>query len=209
MFSKSGNTKELINLINILKERNCYLIGICCDKNSAFFENCDFIIETPFNQEINGEINKIPTNSYLSHLLFSNILVSKLKNNITLDEYKDNHTSGNIGKKLMKIKDCMTEEFPKILLSDKILLHNVLLNMTKYKTGIISFTDKNNKLLGILTDGDIRKLLLKDENKKYISISDINKNFYYETNIEKYLFECKDFTYIPIINNDKLFMVKN
>lgn len=208
MFSKSGNTKELINLINLLKKRNCYLVGICCDKKSIFSKNCDFVIETPFNQEINGEINKIPTNSYVSHLLFSNILVSKLKNNISLDEYKENHKSGNIGKNLMKIKDCMTEEFPKILLTNKISLHEVLLKMTKYGVGISLFTNKNNELLGILTDGDIRRLLLKNENKIYIDLSDINKEYYYETNIEKYLFKCKKISYIPIINNDKIFLLK-
>jgi len=59
-------------------------------------------------------------------------------------------------------------------------------------------------LLGILTDGDIRRLLLKDENKKIITINDINTNYHYEENLEKFVFECKKYNYIPILVNTKL-----
>lgn len=205
MFSKSGNTIELIQIIPFLKERKCYIVGVCCNKNSKFKENCDLVIETPFKNEISGEINKIPTNSYLSHLLFSNMLVSLLKQNITLDEYKENHPSGNIGKNLKKIKDCLIYDYPKIVLENNILLCDILLQMTNYKIGCCFFINENNKLLGILTDGDIRRLILRDDNIKYITINDVNKNYYYETNINKYIYEYnKKYNYIPILQNKKI-----
>ena len=84
MFSKSGNTKELMEIIPYMKMRKSYIIGICCDSESLFKTECDLTIETPFVQEISGEINKIPTNSCMSHLLFINVLVSILKQNITI-----------------------------------------------------------------------------------------------------------------------------
>jgi len=204
MFSKSGNTKELLKLIPYFKNRKCFLVGICCDNNSLFEKNCDLLIRTPFIKELDGEINNIPTNSIMSHLLFSNILVSKIKENIKIDNYKENHLAGNIGKNLRKIKDCLVYNYPKIILDkDKqelILLHDVFLEMTKYKIGCCFFVNKDDNLLGLLTDGDLRRLLIEDENKKYIKIIDINTNYYYETNLNKYVKNCKK-TYIPIINN--------
>jgi len=76
--------------------------------------------------------------------------------------------------------------------------------MTKYKIGCCFFLNQINELIGILTDGDIRRLLLEDENKKIININDINKNYYYETNLEKFIYECKKCNYIPILDNSNI-----
>ena len=205
LFSKSGNTSELIQLIPFLKERKCYTIGICCDDNSRFLSLCDQTFKLPFNNEIGGgELNKIPTNSYMSQLFFSNIIVSILKNKININEYKNNHPAGNIGNELKKIKDCIrTENYPKIILENELHLHDILLEMTKYKIGCSFFVNNENELIGILTDGDIRRLLLNDENKKIININDINKNYYSETNLEKFIYECNKGSkgYIPILSD--------
>jgi arabinose-5-phosphate isomerase len=97
-FSKSGSTPELIKLINVLNLRKCTTIGICCDDNSEFKNFCTITIQLPFTNEISGDINTIPTNSCMAQLLFSNILVSKLKQIINIEKYKLNHPEGNIGK---------------------------------------------------------------------------------------------------------------
>jgi YrbI family 3-deoxy-D-manno-octulosonate 8-phosphate phosphatase len=209
LFSKSGNTIELINLIPFLKNRNCYTIGICCDNNSVFEKICDKIIKLPFNKEIDGEINQIPTNSCMSQLLFSNILVSLLKKNININKYKENHNSGNIGNKLKKIKDCLIFDFPKILIQDEIKLYDILFKMTKYKVGACFFVNEIDELIGILTDGDIRRLLLLDENKKIITINDINTNYYYETDLDKFIIYCKKISYVPVLNDKKLIGILN
>ena len=209
MFSKSGNTNEIIELIPYFKSRKCYLVGICCDNNSIFENECDLLIKTPFIKEIDGEINKIPTNSIMSHLLFSNVLVSTLKNNINIDEYKNNHPAGNIGKNLKKIKDYLVYNYPKIILENEIKLHEVLLEMTKYKMGCCFFVNKDENLLGLLTDGDIRRLLIENENLKFININNINTNYYYEEDEDKYLFDCKKYNYIPILKNNKIIYISN
>jgi arabinose-5-phosphate isomerase len=210
LFSKSGNTAELLQLIPFLKERKCYLIGICCDEDSKFLSLCDKTIKLPFNNEINGAINKIPTNSYMSQLLFSNILVTLLKSNIDINQYKNNHPAGNIGNNLKKIKDCIkTDNYPKIILETELYLHDILLEMTKFKIGCCFFININNELIGILTDGDIRRILLNDENKKIININDINKNYYYEEDLHKFINECTKKNYIPILINKKLHGIIN
>ena len=204
MFSNSGNTKEVVELIPLFKKIGIKTVGICCNEKSKFKELSDITIITPFREEISGEINKIPTNSYMSHLLFSNILVSILKTNISLDMYKENHLSGNIGRKLQKIKDCIITEYPRIELSKDIQINNIFFEMTKYLIGYCFFTDKNGNLLGILSDGDIRRLLIEDPEKKLINFDDINKNYYFETDFNKYIISCKNYSYIPILIDGKI-----
>ena len=202
MFSNSGNTIELLNIIQLFKNIGIKTVGICCKEESRFKELCDTTIVIPFKNEISGTIDKIPTNSCMSQLIFTNILVSILKNDISLDKYKENHLSGNIGKNLLKIKDVLIKEFPKIIFKEKILLHEVLLKMTDYKIGCCFFVEKNDYLIGLLTDGDIRRMLIEDENKKCINLENINQNFYYETNLNKFLFNIDlKYNYIPILEN--------
>ena len=205
MFSKSGNTKELMEIIPYMKMRKSHIIGICCDSESLFKTECDLTIETPFMREINGEINKIPTNSCMSHLLFINVLVSILKQNITIHEYKENHPAGNIGNNLKRIKDVMINEFPKIVMREKINMNDIFLKMTDHCIGCCFFVDTNDTLLGILTDGDIRRLLLKHSPLTSITIDNINEQFDYETNTEKFVCDIsKKNAYIPVLQDKKI-----
>lgn len=203
MFSKSGNTKEIVDIIPFFKARECYLVGICCDADSKFEEYSDLLIKTPLIKEISGEINKIPTNSYMSHLLFSNILVSKLKNTINLTEYQKNHPAGIIGKNLRKIKDVMIYDYPKIIFDKEVELVNILLLMTNKGIGCCIFVDKNDNIIGIITDGDIRRFLIKNNKLKKIKLDNINTKYFYETDTNKFLFQVIKKNYLPILKNNK------
>ena len=206
MFSNSGKTEELINVIPYLKLRKVFICGICCNKISYFKDYCNMTIEIPFNQELSGDINKIPTNSVMNLIMFTNILISELKKNISLEDYKKNHPSGEIGNELQKIKDIIKYDFPKIISDDKIFnIFDIYNEMIKYKSGCCFFENKKGEFLGLLTDGDIRRLFIS-YNKNLININykNINTNYYYEENIEKFLDECKKYIYIPILNDKKL-----
>lgn len=164
LFSNSGNTREIIDIIPIFRNKNVTkIIGICSNENSEFRKLCDDVFIIPFNKEISGQIDKIPTNSCMSQLIFSNILVSLLKNNINKEIYKINHLSGNIGNNLKKIKDVLITEFPKIVLEEEVKITKVLIEMTKYKIGCCFFVNESNELLGIITDGDLRRLMISQK----------------------------------------------
>jgi 3-deoxy-D-manno-octulosonate 8-phosphate phosphatase (KDO 8-P phosphatase) len=209
-FSKSGNTKEIIEKIELF---NCYKFGICCNENSLFSKHCDNTIIIPCNGEIKNSknINCIPSNSYMSQLFFSNILINNLieKSNITLDLYKSNHPAGNIGDNLKKIKDIMITEFPKIILDYNIKLNKVLLEMTKYNIGCCFFVNDNNNLLGVLSDGDIRRILLNN-NINDITIENINNKFTFINNADIYMknlvndniIKYKKAKFIPVIEKN-------
>jgi arabinose-5-phosphate isomerase len=204
LFSKSGNTKELIDIIPYIHNKKCLTIGICCDANSKFEKLCGITLKLPFGKEIDGNIKDIPTNSYMSQLIFSNIIVSKLKESIDINQYKENHPAGNIGNNLKIIKECMITNYPKIIMDNEILLHDVLLQMTNYHIGCCFFVNNCDELYGILTDGDIRRIILKDKYTLTIKKTDINKNYYYETDLTKFICDCKKYTYIPVLDNKKI-----
>ena len=204
MFSNSGNTIELINIIPLLKNIGVKIVGISCNKLSNFKDLCDLNIIIPFNNEISGKIDKIPTNSCMSQLLFCNILISVLKKNVPIEKYKQNHLSGNIGNQLLTIKDAMITRYPKITLNENITLIDVLVEMTKYKIGCCFFVNDKEELIGILTDGDLRRLLIKNKLLQFIDINCLNKTYLFETNVNKYITDCENSMYIPIILNKKI-----
>lgn len=205
IFSNSGNTSEIIELFPLFKKINLKIIGITCKKISLFNEYCDIIINIPCKNEICGNIDKIPTNSAMSQIIFCNILVSFLKKKISLEEYRDNHNSGDIGKSLLKIKDVLITKYAYIYFNNEVRLHDVFIEMIEKKMGCCFFLKPNNELIGILTDGDIRRLIVNNKNLNIITNKMINNCFYYEENCNKYMFECKNnYPYIPVLKNKKL-----
>ena len=73
--------------------------------------------------------------------------------------------------------------------------------MTNYGIGCCFFVDKEDELLGIMTDGDLRRLLISQRDISMININHINKEYYYENDDNKYLNESKKIGYIPILKN--------
>jgi arabinose-5-phosphate isomerase len=203
MFSKSGSTAELMHTIHYIRERKVILIGVCCNVKSQFHEICDVIVQTPFRREISGDIDVIPTNSFMSHLLFSNILTALLKKYLDKNDYRSNHPAGFIGRDLKKVKDVITSDFPKVILQGGVSLHSILLEMTNKRIGCCCFVDTTDKLLGIMTDGDIRRLLLSNGNITTIDISHINTQFVSETDTERYL-SSVDVNILPILKDGLL-----
>jgi len=209
IFSKSGNTSELINILPSLKLHKPNIITISCNKDGILNRTSDKSIVLPFTNELEGNINTIPTNSYMSTLFYINILtmilVDKIKLNYEL--YKLNHPGGNIGSNLMCIKDVMINNFPCLFLDIKIKLKNILLEMTKYSIGCCFFIDKDNELIGLLSDGDIRRLLCINNDMIVITENEINKKFYYETDLNKIINNIDNinkYKFIPIVNNKKI-----
>ena len=205
LFSKSGNTKELMCLMPFLKKREVHTIGITCDEKSKFDNFCDQVINLPMRNELCNTIQSIPTNSCMVQLIFINILIAYISEEFDINKYKNNHPAGTIGKSLKTVGDCLSKEFPliKIVKNENISLMNVLLEMTKYSIGCCVFVDENNKIIGILLDGDIRRLHLKDITKSTITIEDLNKNYVKETDKNKFIYELeKKHKFIPFVEND-------
>lgn len=202
--SKSGNTSEIIDKIHCFIQKSVRTIGICCNDNSLFAKECDECIILPLGMECPGVIKTIPTSSILSQTLFGCILCDELMKitNITLDEYKQNHPSGNIGKNNASILDEMMDigYFPLLQVNDDlpIKLNEITIEMLLYSMGICVITNTNNMVIGIITDGDIRRKFIQNST---IQQSELNTDFYYETDVNKLLLNIKNIQYIPIMKD--------
>ena len=87
--SKSGTTREIVNLIKLAREKNIKLISIFNTEDIK--NNTDFSIVLPSKEDKDVLSNIIPIDSFLNYIIFFNIVLSILKKNITLEEYKKNH----------------------------------------------------------------------------------------------------------------------
>jgi len=205
IFSKSGNTYEYEQIIPSLNKR-CHTVGICCDHNSRFSMLCHSIVKLPFKNEIDCHISKIPTNSCVAQLLFCNILTTlvSISKNLSLEDYSLNHPSGNIGHNLKKIGDVINIDPPKVVFDKQMSLFDILFVMTNKKSGYCIMVDEKNNIIGLLTDGDIRRLLVKNHKKSHIYREDINTEFYSESDLTLRVNQLKKYNYVPILNDRQL-----
>ncbi len=202
LFSNSGNTIEIINLIPNLRQKKTKIFGICSNDKSKFKDLCDHTFILPFNCEISGEINKIPTNSCMSFLTFTNIIVSILKQNINIDKYKSNHPAGNIGSNLLKINDKIIFDYPKVFKKDLFIINDLFIEMTKYKIGAIFILNEDNTIFGMISDGDIRRFLIDNINYNIFPLNKVNQDFYYENDLDKFIIDCKKYIF-PVLSTDR------
>ena len=159
LISRSGNTQELINIIPLLKENNNILIGISNNKESAFKKMCNLNISLPSVTEIDNGYNLLPTTSVISQIMLGNIIASLYikKTRFTTSHYGNNHCSGDIGKQILLKADEIMLDLDKIALVNKnTTIMNCILEICEKKSGV-AFIVENKQLLGIVTDGDIRR----------------------------------------------------
>jgi len=216
IISRSGNTNEILESINYLKQKNIKIIGIFCKDNSVLKQYCNNTIILPSVKEMDPNLNMVPSTSLIIYNMFLSLLIRHIFDidNINLDKYCINHPAGDIGKRaLTKIKD-------KIRIDDNILIINInddeyinskifciMKKMNKKKIGICCFVNNNNELYGIITNGMI--ILELSENKNIILDKIINKNPEVinddiNTRICNLNLNLKH-RYFPVIQNNKLY----
>ncbi len=179
IFSKSGETKELIDICHYAKKRKNFIIALSSNIKAKLKKLVDLFVYLPFKKEI-CPFNLVPTTSTTIQLIFSDILINLLmeKTQITIKQYSENHPSGLIGKKTnLKVKDLMLSNIP--LCKEEEVLLNILPLLSSGACGCIIIVDEKEHILGIFTDGDMRRGIEKEKDaflkKKMSSI--MNKNF--------------------------------
>lgn len=163
MLSKSGESDELINLVPAIRNKGATLIGVVCNPYSRLAAACHITVTLPFKHEL-CPFDMAPTMSTTVQLLFGDLLTIALMRhkNFSIDEYALNHPSGRIGKRItLKVKDLMLtgERIPLCRPQDR--LGDILVELSNKRCGCILIADEKLKLLGIFTDGDLRRTLQK------------------------------------------------
>jgi len=165
--SKSGDTKELVDLIPFLRQRKAKILSIVSHQHSQLEKLSDQAILLPLQREL-CPFNLAPTTSAALQLMFGDLLAVLVmqKKQITFDEYSHNHPSGNIGKKsFLKVKDLMLPYEGLPLCTEEQTVMDILPILSAKQCGSILVSDNNKQLLGIFTDGDLRRIIEKYQSK--------------------------------------------
>ena len=161
LISKSGNTEELIRLIPILREFDSPLIGIVSNMNSFIAKNVDIVLNGTIDKEVDP-LGIVPTTSSLVAMAIGDALASVLmvKRGFKEKDFAKYHPGGQLGKQLgLVVKDVMHPIREVAILKENSSLSDVAILMTKKPLGAGLFLGKNKTLVGIITEGDIRKAI--------------------------------------------------
>ena len=159
--SNSGETAEIIKIIPYINKKKISKIGLVGKTNSTLGRNADICIDTSVNKEA-CSLNLAPTASTAAALAIGDALaltVSKLKG-FNKNDFAENHPGGDLGKKLLlTVEDIChkNEDIPLINKSKSI--KEALLIISEKGLGAVGVVDDRNKLVGIITDGDVRRSL--------------------------------------------------
>ena len=170
--SKSGNTGEIKSLIPLIQNNN-KLIAITGNPNSFLAKNADYFINSMVKKEVCPN-NLAPTTSTTAQLVIGDALAVCLLNlrKFSKEDFAKYHPGGTLGKKLsMKIKDIIVQnQKPEVKKLSNI--KEVIFEISSKRLGVTAVIEKD-KIIGIITDGDLRRMLEKTNNISNLTAFDI------------------------------------
>jgi len=161
--SNSGESKEILNLLPSIKRFNVILVSITGKINSTLAKKSDIVLNVSVKEEA-CPLGLVPTASTTATLALGDALAVALldKRGFKKEDFAVFHPGGSLGKKLLiRVKDIMHtgNKIPKLYKTA--LLKDVIFEISSKKLGITIVVDKEDKVVGIITDGDLRRLLEK------------------------------------------------
>jgi len=208
--SYSGETRELNNLLPIVREMGCKIIAFTGGKNSTLARASDIFIDIGIPKEA-CPMGLAPTTSTTATLAMGDALAVALinKRHFKSSDFKKFHPGGNLGQRLsMKIKDLMLTDERLPLVYDNASMADVIQEMNRESLGAVFVVEANKKLLGIITDGDIRRCLGENKNILEMPIDSVmikNPRTLQSEQpavIALNLMEKHQITILPIVNKD-------
>lgn len=172
--SKSGNTPEIKVLVPLIKNRGNKLIAMLSNTDSFLAKQADYILKAKVESEACPN-NLAPTNSTTAQLVLGDAVAVCLLNmrGFTHGDFANIHPGGALGKQLyMKVSDLyINNEKPKVYSHDKI--QDVIIEISANRLGACAVVDENNEIIGIITDGDLRRMLQSKTNISLLTAKDI------------------------------------
>lgn len=173
ILSKSGETPEIKVLIPLIKLRGNKIVAMVGNRQSFLAQQADFVLDVTVSNEGIPD-NLAPTSSTTAQLVMGDALALTLMRcrGFSMNDFAKFHPGGALGKQLyLRVKDLYTKnEKPEVDPDDN--LAQVIIEMTKKRLGAAVVTE-NGKLLGIITDGDLRRMLMKHPDIEKIKASEI------------------------------------
>ena len=199
LISKSGNTPEIKNLVPFLKERSICLVSITSNSSSFLAKNSNFFLSCYIEKEACLN-NLAPTTSTTAQLVIGDALAICLSNlnGFSPNDFAKHHPGGMLGKKLfLKVSEIIDKNL-KPELSENDDFKTVIDVISKNLLGAAVVT-LNKKAIGIITDGDIRRVLSKNQN-----IEDFNAKNLMSLNPQKISSDTLASKALEIMNQHKI-----
>jgi len=160
--SASGETEEILRLLPTLKRKGDSLIAFCCELQSTLAQASDIALDCGVEREACG-LNLAPTASTTAMLALGDALAIavSLRKGFRAEDFADLHPGGKLGKKLAFVRDLMHtgEAIPAV--APETSMTDVIYEMSRKKLGMTT-VQSEGKLLGIISDGDLRRLLERE-----------------------------------------------
>lgn len=158
--SNSGETDEIIHLLPALKHRQVELIAIVGNTNSTLARHAAIVLDASVDQEA-CPLNLAPTTSTTVALAIGDALAMTLMQikNLTAEEFAANHPAGRLGKRLTLLVADLMHPSPNVAPAATWL--EVVQAIGKFGLGAVTVVDETGKLVGIVTDGDLRRAVEK------------------------------------------------
>ncbi|MDR1413640.1 MAG: KpsF/GutQ family sugar-phosphate isomerase [Puniceicoccales bacterium] len=165
LLSKSGTTDEILCLIPTLQKFQSKIISITGNANSPIARASDIVIDISFAAEADP-LGIVPTTSSAVSLAVGDALAAELmaRRSFTKQDFATFHPAGQLGRNLLlRVRDVMSPKSACAIVGAGTKLAEIVIAMTQFPLGAALVTDENEILLGIITEGDIRRSV-KDEN---------------------------------------------
>ncbi len=173
--SKSGHTEELHQLIPMLKRINVTIIGMLGEVNSKLAKDCDIVLNVSVKEEA-CPYDLAPTASTTSSLVMGDALAITLleMRGFTAEDFALLHPGGSLGKRLsLKISEIMIKGKDVPVVIEKASIKDAILEITSKRLGTTCVVDEKGILTGVITDGDLRRLLEKTLDIKNLTAVDL------------------------------------
>ena len=174
MISYSGESDEIISLLPGIKRMNVPIISMTGSAKSLIASSSDFHLDISVDNEACPN-NLAPTSSTTATLVMGDAIAVSLMslNNFTSDDFAMSHPSGSLGRRLLTLVSSIMksgEDIPKV--TKEMLLIDSLLVMSEKALGMVLIAE-NEKLVGIFTDGDLRRALESNVDFQKLTIQDV------------------------------------
>lgn len=172
LISNSGSSSEILNLIAPLKRLGCYLMAMTGNSKSPLAKEASLVLNVGVEKEV-CPLGLAPTTSTTATLVMGDALTICLmeRRNFKAENYALYHPGGALGRQLLtRVKDQMTTEIPKV--HEDTTFKDVIYEVSNRRLGMTIVYNKDEKAVGVITDGDIRRAVQRFDDIKNLTAKD-------------------------------------